>query len=240
MFQITFAAWTGAFLFGLLHTLTPCEDKAIFGFHTFGVAKNSSEAVKIVFIYSLGLFVVNAALGSGFSLLGSLFGWILPWIQGVEPFFSSGVAIVIGSILYYRLVKYRKGDAHLASPVMLKVRKNLIGVFVLGILTGFPPCPFELTVYFQAAGASATGFANGLIFIFWFAVGTIAGMIFLTVVVTSFKKLDIFKERSKDVVQRIALWILIGFGIGTLVLALFGIRLYPIPIPLPPDVAPAP
>ncbi|MEX2681922.1 MAG: sulfite exporter TauE/SafE family protein [Candidatus Sigynarchaeota archaeon] len=233
MLQITFAGWIWAFSFGLLHTIQPCEDKAIFGFHTFGIAKNSSEAVKIVFIYSLGLFVINAALGSGFSLVGSLFGWILPWIQGVEPFFSSGVAIITGVILYYRLVKYKRGDNHLASPVALKVKKNLLGAFFFGILTGFPPCPFELTVYFQAAGASATGFANGLIFIFWFAVGTIAGMIFLTILVTSFKKLDIFKQGSKDAIQKVALWILIGFGVATFVLALFGIRLYPIPIPLP-------
>jgi ABC-type nickel/cobalt efflux system permease component RcnA len=233
VFQIQIAAWVWAFAFGLLHTLQPCEDKAIFGFHTFGIAKNTSEAIKIVFIYSLGLFVTNAALGSGFSFLGSLFGWILPWLQSYEPLFSSGVAIAIGAILYYRLVRYRKGDNHIASPISLKVRKNLVGTFVLGILTGLPPCPFELSVYFQAAGASALGFANGIIFVFWFAVGTISGMIFLTIVVTSFRKLDIFKERNKDVIQKIALWILIGFGLATLVLAMFGIRLYQIPISLP-------
>jgi ABC-type nickel/cobalt efflux system permease component RcnA len=233
MFQIQIAAWSWAFAFGLLHTLQPCEDKAIFGFHTFGVAKNSPEAIKIVFIYSLGLFVTNAALGFGFSFVGTLFSWILPWIQSYEPYFSSAVAISIGTILYYRLVRYRKGDNHIANPVSLKVRKNLVGTFLLGILTGFPPCPFELTVYIQAASASAYLFVNGIIFVFWFAVGTIFGMIFLTVVVTSFRKLDIFKERNKDVIQKIALWILIGFGLTTLVLAFFGIRLYQIPIPLP-------
>ncbi|MBN2153473.1 MAG: hypothetical protein JW839_18605, partial [Candidatus Lokiarchaeota archaeon] len=56
---------------------------------------------------------------------------------------------------------------------------------------------------------------------------------FLTMVVTSFKKLAIFKERNKDVIQKLALWILIGFGIATLLLAMLGIRLYPIPIPIP-------
>ncbi|MBN2152698.1 MAG: sulfite exporter TauE/SafE family protein, partial [Candidatus Lokiarchaeota archaeon] len=172
MLQIQFAAWMWAFAFGLLHTLQPCEDKAIFGFHTFGVAKNNIEAIKVVFVYSLGLFAVNAAMGFGFSVLGTIFGWVLPWIQGYEPFLSSAVAIVIGSVLYYRLVRYRKGDDHQASPVALKVRKNLVGTFLLGILTGIPPCPFELSVYFQAAAAAALGLANGVIFVFWFAVGT--------------------------------------------------------------------
>ncbi len=239
VFQIQIAAWTWAFAFGLLHTLQPCEDKAIFGFHTFGVAKNNREAVKIVFVYSLGLFVVNGTMGLGFSIVGTLFGAILPWIQGAEPYFSSAVAIAFGSILYYRLVRYRKGDSHLANPITLKVRKNLVGAFLLGIITGFPPCPFELSVYFQAASASALQFGNGIIFVFWFAIGTIAGMLFLTMVVTTFRKLDIFKERNKDIIQKIALWILIGFGVATLVLALFGIRLYPIPIPIP-DVPPTP
>jgi ABC-type nickel/cobalt efflux system permease component RcnA len=233
MFQIEIATLTSAFAFGLLHTLQPCEDKAIFGFHTFGVAKNNLEAIKIVFVYSLGLFVTNAALGSGFSLLGVLFG-ALPWFQSIEPYLSSGVAIAIGAMLYYRLVKYRKGDNHLVNPVQLKVRKNLVGTFLLGILTGLPPCPFELTVYIQAASASGYFYANGLIFIFWFAVGTVVGMIFLTIVVTSFKKLDIFKERNKDVLQRISLGILIGYGVIRLLLALFGIPLYTIPIPIPP------
>jgi ABC-type nickel/cobalt efflux system permease component RcnA len=234
MFQIIIVQWTWIFALGLLHTLQPCEDKAIFGFHTFGVAKNNLEAIKIVFIYSLGLFVTNAALGSGFSLLGSIFG-VLPWFHSIEPFLSSGVAITIGALLYYRLVKYRKGDNHMANPIQLKVRKNLVGTFLLGILTGLPPCPFELSVYIQAASASGSfgGVLNGLIIIFWFAVGTIVGMVFLTMVVTSFKKLDIFKEHNKDVMQRISLLILIGFGVIMLLLAIFGIQLYEIPTTLP-------
>ncbi len=230
MFQIEIATWTWSFIFGLLHTLQPCEDKAIFGFHTFGIAKNNREAIKIVAVYSLGLFVTNTALGSGFTLIGFLFG-ILPWFQYYEPYISSGVAITIGALLYYRLVKYRKGDNHLTNPVQLKVRKNLIGTFLLGILTGLPPCPFELSVYIQAASASGYFYANGLIFIFWFAVGTVVGMIFLTLVVTSFRKLDIFKERNVDVLQKISLWILVAFGVVRLLLALFQIPLYTIPIP---------
>ncbi|NMC05797.1 MAG: sulfite exporter TauE/SafE family protein [Candidatus Lokiarchaeota archaeon] len=233
MFQLSIADWTWVFSFGLLHTLQPCEDKAIFGFHTFGVAKNNQEAIKIVIIYSLGLFATNAVFGFGFSFVGTLFGWIVPWIHGLEPYFSAITMIMIGAILYYRLVRYRKGDNHVTNPVSLKVRKNLVGTFLLGVLTGLPPCPFELTVYIRALGVSAGGLGNGLLLVFWFAVGTIFGMIILTIIVTSFKKLDIFKERNKDVVQRIALWILIGFGLFTLGLALFGVRLYPIPISLP-------
>jgi ABC-type nickel/cobalt efflux system permease component RcnA len=230
---VVIAAWTWSFIYGLFHTLQPCEDKAIFGFHTFGIAKNNSEAIKIVFIYSLGLFTVNNVIGLGFSTLGSLFSWMLPVIQEYEHFLAPVVSIIIGFVLYYRLAKFRKGDNHVATPVALKIKKNLFGTFLLGILTGIPPCPFELAVYIQAFGASGGYLINGVIHVFWFSVGTIVGMIFLTMVVTSFKRLDLFKEKSKDILQKTSLWILIGFGFGSFVLALFGISLFPAPLPIP-------
>jgi hypothetical protein len=52
-------------------------------------------------------------------------------------------------------------------------------------------------------------------------------------VVTSFKRLDMFKEKNKDVLQKASLWILIGFGLGSFVLALFGISLFPAPLTNP-------
>ena len=222
--------------YGLLHTLQPCEDKAIFGFHTLGIAKNSIEAIKIVAVYGLGLFVIDNLLGAAFSALG-LFVGLIPIIQKLVLYTWPICSIGLGVFLYIRLLKYRNCDDHLASPITLKIamKKNMVAFFLLGIITGLPPCPFELGAYIQALGFSSTGILNGISFVFFFSVGTLLGMFVLTIVVTSFKKLLIFKERNKDVIQAIACWILIAFGAVVLVLSFFNVYLYPIP-PAPPEI----
>jgi ABC-type nickel/cobalt efflux system permease component RcnA len=115
----------------------------------------------------------------------------------------------------------------------IAMKKKMFGFFLLGIVTGLPPCPFELGAYVSALGISSTGILNGISFVFFFSIGTIIGLFVLTSIVTSFKKLEIFKQRNKDVMQTIACWILIGFGTLVLILSFFGVYLYPIPPALP-------
>ncbi|HME56536.1 MAG TPA: sulfite exporter TauE/SafE family protein [Candidatus Lokiarchaeia archaeon] len=227
-----------ALSYGLLHTLQPCEDKAVFGFHTLGIAKNNAEAIKIVGIYALGLFAMDNIFGVAFSAIGLVAGliqWIKTFVLYSWPIFS----IALGMFLYIRLRKFRNVDDHLASPITLKIamKKNMLAFFLLGLITGLPPCPFELGAYISALGVSSTaGILSGISYVMFFSIGTIMGLFVLTIVVTSFKKLVIFKERNKDIVQSIACWILIGFGVLVLVLSFFGIYLYPNVYPAPPQL----
>lgn len=225
-----------AFVYGLLHTMQPCEDKAIFGFHTLGIAKNNIEAIKIVGIYALGLFTVDNLIGAGFSAIGSFVG-LIPILQNFVLYSWPIFSISLGIFLYIRLRKYRNVDDHVASPITLKIamKKKMFAFFLLGLITGLPPCPFELGAYISALGVSSTGFLNGVYYVLFFSIGTIIGLFVLTIIVTSFKKLEIFKQKNKDIMQSIACWILIGFGALVLVLAIFNIQLYPIP-PSPPTL----
>nr|MDO8113548.1 sulfite exporter TauE/SafE family protein [Candidatus Sigynarchaeota archaeon] len=231
MFQLEIVPFLTAFAYGLLHTIQPCEDKAIFGFHTFGIAKNNAEAIKIVGIYALGLLTINNVLGFGFSAIGSFVG-LIPVFQQFARYIWPIFSITLGIVLYIRLVKYRVRDNHIASPITLKVRKNLLGVYFLGILTGLPPCPFEIGAYINALEGASVILWNGVYYVISFSIGTVIGLLILTLIVTSFKKLDIFKEKSKDVMQSISCWILIGFGALSLVLSMFGLTLFPAPPPI--------
>ena len=181
MFQLSAAIFSWSFAYGLLHTIQPCEDKAIFGFHAFGVAKNNVEAFKIIGIYSLGLMTVNNLIGLGFASIGNILS-LVPFLDNIVAFFSPVMSITVGSILYYKLVRRGEGDNHSFSPVALKVRKNMVAVYLLGILTGLPPCPFELAIYFQALTAGGLFFLNGLWTTLSFSLGTVAGLFMLTVI----------------------------------------------------------
>lgn len=230
MFQLNAALFSWAFAYGLLHTIQPCEDKAIFGFHAFGVARNTAEAFKIIGIYSLGLMTVNNLLGLGFASIGNILS-LVPFLDNVVAFLSPVMSITVGSIMYYRLVKRGQGDNHSFSPLALKVRRSMVAVFLLGILTGLPPCPFELAIYFQALSAGGSFIWNGVFTTIFFSTGTVFGLFLLTVLFRSVKHLAIAREKSKDLVQKIAILILIGFGIYMLVATILGIAVI---IPPPP------
>ncbi len=228
MLQLLIAVSAWSFVYGLIHTIQPCEDKAIFGFHTFGVAKNSAEAFKIVGIYALGLMTVNNVIGFGFSILGNFFS-VIPVIEYFVEYLSPVLSIFLGCYLYYRLVKLNRPDNHMASPLAMKVRKNLLGVFLLGIITGIPPCPFEFAIYFQAFTAAGGYLANGVFHVLWFSLGTVSGLMVLTLIIRSFKRLE--RLRENQVLQKIAMIILIVFGVASLVLKFFGIEFFPQPEP---------
>ena len=185
-------------------------------------------------IYALGLMAVNNLIGIGFALLGNIFS-VVPILGLFTDYLSPIASITLGIILYIRLVGYGKGDEHFAPPVTLKVKKNLLGVFFLGILTAIPPCPFEIAIYLQALSASGNGkfLLNGILHVFWFSIGTIVGLFILTLFIRSVKKLEILKKRSRDLIQKIALIILIVFGIISLIFVIFDIHLFPAPTQLP-------
>ncbi|GAH82460.1 unnamed protein product, partial [marine sediment metagenome] len=64
MVQEYFIILMPAFLLGILHTLIPCEDKAIFFFWSFGIAKTPKKSIYILMLYGLGLITSNMIIAS--------------------------------------------------------------------------------------------------------------------------------------------------------------------------------
>ncbi|MHA1791956.1 MAG: urease accessory protein UreH domain-containing protein [Promethearchaeota archaeon] len=226
--QLILVPFTWAFTYGLLHTIQPCEDKAIFGFHAFGIAKNSLETFKIVGSYALGLFTINNGLGILFSIAGNFIA-LIPFFENFVLFVSPIVSITLGSILYYKLAKHGKADEHKALPITFKLKKRMLGFYLFGIITGLPPCPFEFAIYLHAFSASVDYLYFGIFQVFWFSVGTIVGLFILTLLIRSFKKFETLRLKKQNLIQKIALIILIGFGTLSLILNIFGLSLFPQP-----------
>ena len=61
-----------AFSLGLLHTLMPCEDKTIFIFYAYGMARDWKQAFRILNFYAAGLMLMNVLIGIVISLFGSI------------------------------------------------------------------------------------------------------------------------------------------------------------------------
>ena len=74
--QEYFIIFIPAFVLGILHTVIPCEDKAIFCFWSFGISKNPKISVLILVLYGLGLMSANMVI-AGISVSISLIPLIL-------------------------------------------------------------------------------------------------------------------------------------------------------------------
>ena len=66
-----FLIFAPAFLLGILHTLIPCEDKAIFFFWSFGISKTPKKSFFILLVYGLGLMSSNLIIAVGLLILCS-------------------------------------------------------------------------------------------------------------------------------------------------------------------------
>ena len=67
-----------AFFLGVCHTLIPCEDKAIFFFWSFGIAKTPKKSVYILMLYGLGLITANMIIASVTVFITQLPRFIIP------------------------------------------------------------------------------------------------------------------------------------------------------------------
>lgn len=188
--------WTGFFL-GILHTIMPCEDKAIFCFYAFGVSRDWKQSLKILTFYGLGLFLMNLIIGSILSYIASNVGNFLLNIVDRRIFnvVSSASLIIGGFIMLFQIFKNRYWPhtdqlQEIGENIhMLKARKRTS--FLLGLLAGIPPCIFEITVYIQAMYFSATSsWGNGVWTVFFFGLGTWMGLVPLAIVGTMSGKLS--------------------------------------------------
>ena len=157
-----------SFIFGILHTIMPCEDKAIFVFYSFGVSRDTKHALKILSIYGSGLFSANMLVGTGLSVSAAFMGPILQ--QSVDRFFWNALSalsfVVAGVYMLIALYKNKyfphKDQVKDITDGLPSLRRRKRAAFFLGFLAGVPPCVFELTIYTYAMGTSLIyGWLNG-------------------------------------------------------------------------------
>ncbi|MHA1729549.1 MAG: urease accessory protein UreH domain-containing protein [Promethearchaeota archaeon] len=238
---------------GIFHTLIPCEDKTIFAFYALGVSRDTKEALKILLVYSIGLFFTNMVIGAIMAFIGFLLGNIV--FQDMELFFNGAGAISIMISGTYLLIQVLRKKHNPHSNQDLEIAdtfqdregrfKKRTG-FLLGVLAGIPPCVYETYIYTQAVSFSASyGFINGVAVVFFFGIGSLLGLIPLSLfgLVGSYarkkmKNLEITDEKrnihlSISKIELISSILLILLGIILLSLALSGIHIFP-----PPEVPP--
>lgn len=171
--------WPGFFL-GILHTLLPCEDKAIFFFYTFGTSRDSKHAFRILMAYGLGLLCTNMLIGTIAAFGGLIFGGLNQYVTngfGAISIIVSGIIMLFQNKSLRLRPHYKQGNEISESFKESNGHFRKKTAFLLGVLAGIPPCVFELAIYTQALTFSASsGILNGIFVVFFFGIGTWIGL----------------------------------------------------------------
>ena len=223
-----------AFLLGILHTLIPCEDKAIFFFWSFGISKTPKKSLLILVLYGLGLISSNLIIAI-ITVIISLIPQIL--IPDIIPesttinFFGALTSMFAGIILLFYIT--RKGY------IPHSKRKDEIFQFnwekkktpyLFGILAGFAPCIFEFIIYTQCLTyslGSVLGFIDGIFTVFYFSLGTFVGLFPIALAKHGTSQIMKSKEPKKNWILIVMILIIIGFNCIVLILSFLGIRVFP-------------
>ncbi|MFX1585769.1 MAG: sulfite exporter TauE/SafE family protein, partial [Promethearchaeota archaeon] len=170
-----------AFTLGFLHTAIPCEDKAIFFFWSFGIAKNPKRSIIILALYGIGLMTSNMIIAGGTILVSSVPKLVIPGFVPdpyVINFFGAFTSMFAGIFLLFFITRrgYMPHSKYSKSIVGLNWESKKTPYF-FGILVGFAPCIFELIVYSWCLQYSlGYGFLEGFLIVFYFSFGTFVGL----------------------------------------------------------------
>jgi sulfite exporter TauE/SafE len=224
-----------AFLLGILHTLIPCEDKAIFFFWSFGISKTPKKSFFILMVYGLGLMSSNLIIAVGMILISFIPQYLIPGISEIEPytinFFGALTSMFAGFILLFFIT--RKGYSPHSK------RKDEIFQFnwekkktpyLFGILAGFAPCIFEFIIYSQCLTfslGSDLGFIDGIFTVFYFSLGTFIGLFPLALAKHGTSQIIKSTESRKSWILIIMIFIIIVFNSVVMVLSFLRIPVFP-------------
>ncbi|MFX1365692.1 MAG: sulfite exporter TauE/SafE family protein [Promethearchaeota archaeon] len=173
-----------AFTLGILHTLMPCEDKAIFFFWSFGISKTLKKSVYILVLYGLGLMTSNMVLATITILISFIPRLLIPGIHQIPPniinFFGAMTSMFAGFILllFYTSKGYMPHSKRKDEIFEFNWEKKKTP-YLFGILAGFAPCIFEFFIYSQCLTYSLGawwGFIDGIFTVFYFSLGTFIGL----------------------------------------------------------------
>jgi len=209
-----------AFVVGLVHTLEPCEDKAIVSLFVFWAAKKLAQAVGLVVLYGLGMALADTAMGFVLSYVG------VRWLDVVRtPLeIAAGVITLILGILMLRgkeltHVGHHHGEAVAPANSKLLHWYSILG---FGIVRGLPPCPIEIAVLLWAA--SIGNIWRGTATVFVFGLGTTVGLIPLGLIMGGISN-AISKTRYETLVPKITAILMMCFGTFLMLAPIFGIEL---------------
>jgi thiol:disulfide interchange protein DsbD len=124
-------------------------------------------------IYVLGISIVYSAMGVAAASTGSLFGTALqsPWVIGFV------VAVFVGLALSMFGVYYLRVPSFISDRLGTGTRKGIIGVFVMGLVSGIVASPCigpalaSLLVYIAGTGNKFLGF--WMLFVFAWGLGVL-------------------------------------------------------------------
>jgi sulfite exporter TauE/SafE len=231
--QEFFIIFIPAFLLGILHTLIPCEDKAIFFFWSFGIAKNPKRSLFILTLYGIGLITSNLIIAFGTILISFVPKFIVPDLIS-DPFtvnfFGAFTSMFAGIILLFFVMRYdyMPHSKYSKSIVKLDWERNKTP-YLFGVLVGFAPCIFELIIYSQCLQFSlAHGFVEGILYVFYFSLGTFIGLFPLALAKQGTSQVVKPKDSKRTQIFYIMLAIIIIFNTVVLILSFLRIPVFPL------------
>ncbi|MHA1471607.1 MAG: urease accessory protein UreH domain-containing protein [Promethearchaeota archaeon] len=222
-----------AFLLGILHTAIPCEDKAIFFFWSFGIAKNPIKSIFILGLYGLGLICANMILASITVFITQVPRFVFP---GFTPdpylinFFGAFTSMLAGVAILFFLTRrdYMPHSRYSQEIPSLDWERKKTPYF-FGILAGFAPCIFDLIIYSQSFQLSlGYGFIEGLLVVFYYSIGTFVGL--FPFALAKYGTAQIVKPNVKrrKVIFYLMIIIIVGFNSVVMILSLSRISVFPI------------
>jgi len=222
-----------AFLLGILHTAIPCEDKAIFFFCSFGIAKTPTKSVYILALYGFGLICANMIIASITVLITQIPRFVFPAFTPdyyLINFFGAITSLLAGIAILFFLTKrdYQPHSKYSQeiSTLDWELKKT---PYFFGVLAGFAPCIFELIIYSQTIQFSlAYGFIEGLLVVFYFSLGTFVGLFPLALAKYGTSHMVKPNIRRRKEIYYLMISIIIAFNIVVIILSLLRISVFPI------------
>ncbi|TES94973.1 MAG: hypothetical protein E3J90_10725 [Promethearchaeota archaeon] len=222
-----------AFLLGILHTAIPCEDKAIFFFWSFGIAKTPTKSIYILALYGLGLICANMIIASVTVLITQVPRFVFPTFTPdpyVINFFGAFTSMIAGIAILFFLIKKDYSPHSRYSKEISALDWGLKKTpFFFGILAGFAPCIFELIIYSQSFQFSlGYGFIEGLLVVFYFSIGTFVGLFPLALAKYGTSQMVKPNIKRKKAIFYLMIFIIIVFNIVVMILSFLRISVFPI------------
>lgn len=136
-------------------------------------ARKPLKAFFLSLIYVLGISIVYAAMGVAAASTGALFGTALqsPWVIGFVVVVFVGLAMSMFGVYYLRMPSF------ISDRLGTKTGKGIIGVFVMGLVSGIVASPCigpalaSLLVYIASTGNKFLGF--WMLFVFAWGLGVL-------------------------------------------------------------------
>ncbi|KKK44917.1 hypothetical protein LCGC14_0608210 [marine sediment metagenome] len=221
-----------AFTLGFLHTLIPCEDKAIFFFWSLGISKTPFRSILILVLYGFGLISSNLVIAF-ITVIISFIPQI--FIPGFNPdsstinFFGAIVSMFAGILLLLFITrrKYMPHSKYREGLVELNWEKKKTP-YLFGIIAGFAPCIFELIIYSQCLTYSLSGiFVDGIFLVFYFSLGTFVGLFPLALAKHGTSQMLKAREPKTNRILLSMIFIIIAFNTVVMILSFLRIPVFP-------------